>query len=77
VLSLGFRFDVDAVILGGIAHPADCTELPHDLPSSAVSVSGTGIHRADRCPRECPRCRPPFETLLTHQLEQSVEALVR
>ena len=29
------------------------------------------------CPRECPSCRPPFETLLTHQLEHSLEVLVR
>jgi hypothetical protein len=77
VLPLGFRFDVDVVIIGGVAHGADCTELPRDLPPGAVSVSAAGVHRADRCPRECPRCRPPFETLLTHQLERSVEMRVR
>ena len=77
MLPLGFKFDVDAVILSGIAHRADCAELPRDLPPGAVSVSGAGVHRADRCPRECPRCRPPFETLLTHQLEHSVDALGR
>jgi hypothetical protein len=77
VLPLGFRFDVDAVIVGGVAHCADCPELPRDLPPGAASVSAAGVHQADGCPRECPRCRPPFETLLTHQLERSVEALVR
>lgn len=77
MLPLGFRFDVDAVIIGSIAHRTDCTELPRDLPADAAPVLAGGVHLAERCPNECPRCRPPFETLLTHQLEQSVEALVR
>ena len=77
MLPLGFRFDVDAVIVAGVAHRADCEELPRDLPPGAVSLSAAGVHWADRCPRECPQCRPPFETLLTHQLERSTEALVR
>jgi hypothetical protein len=76
VLPLGFRFEVDAVILGGVAHRADCHELPRDLPRDAVGVSVDSVHRAERCPRECPRCHPPFETLLTHQLERPVEALI-
>jgi hypothetical protein len=77
VLPLGFRFDVDAVIIAGVAHCADCEELRRDLPQGAVSFSAAGVHWADRCPRECPRCRPPFGTLLTHQLERSVDTLVR
>jgi hypothetical protein len=76
VLPLGFRFEVAAVILGGVAHRAGCHELPRDLPPDAVGVSVGGVHRAERCPRECPRCHPPFETLLTHQLERPVEALI-
>jgi hypothetical protein len=76
VLPLGFRFDVDAVIVGHVAHRADCDRVPRRLPHDAISIPAAGVHRAERCPRECPRCRPPFETLLTHQLERSVEALV-
>ena len=77
MLPLGFRFDVDAVIIGCTAHRTDCEDLPRDLPAGAAPVLAGGVHLAQRCPRECPRCRPLFETLLTHQLEQSVGALVR
>jgi hypothetical protein len=77
VLPLGFRFDVDAVIIGGVAHGADCQGLPRHLPADAVPVLAGGVHLSERCPRECPHCRPPFETLLTHQLERSVQTLVR
>ena len=76
MLPLGFRFDVNAVIVDGVAHRADCQELPGDLPPDAVGVAIGGIHQAERCPRECPRCHPPFETLLTHELERPVEALM-
>jgi hypothetical protein len=76
VLPLGFRFDVDAVLVGGVAHRKDCDRLPRALPHDAVSVSAGEAHRAQRCPRECPKCQPPFETMLTYQLERSVEALV-
>jgi hypothetical protein len=76
MLPLGFRFDVDAVIVDGVAHRTDCEWLPGELPPDAISVPAGGVHQADRCPRECSRCGPPFETLLTHQLERSVEALV-
>jgi hypothetical protein len=72
VLPFGFRFDVDAVIVDGIAHRPDCAELPRDLPADAVPVSAGGIHRMERCARECPHCRPPFETLLIHQPERAV-----
>jgi hypothetical protein len=76
VLPLGFRFDVDAVIVDGFAHRADCQQLPRDLPPDAVGVAIGGIHHAERCPRECPRCHPPFETLLTHELERPVATLM-
>jgi hypothetical protein len=76
VLPLGFRFEVDAVIVGGVAHRSDCDRVPRELPHEAVSIPTAGVHRAERCPRECPICRPLFETLLTHQLEHSVDALV-
>jgi hypothetical protein len=76
VLPLGFRFDVDAVLVDGIAHREDCDRVRHALSHDAVSVPAAGVYRAERCPRECPHCRPPFETMLSYQLERSVEALV-
>jgi hypothetical protein len=76
VLPLGFRFDVDAVVIGGVAHRSDCDQINDALADDAVDVVAGGIHRAERCPRECPTCRPPFETLLTHQLERQVLAQV-
>jgi len=76
VLPLGFRFDVDAVLVGGVAHRGDCDRLPRPLPDGAVSVCATVVVRAERCPRACPECRPPFETILGYQLERSTEALV-
>jgi hypothetical protein len=67
MLPLGFRFDVDAVIVGSTAHRESC---PRMAPAaSLVRVFAGEIYRSDCCPRECPRCRPPFETLLTYQLE--------
>jgi hypothetical protein len=76
VLPLGFRFDVDAVLVGGVAHRTDCDLLGCPLPDDAVSVGAGGVHRAARCPRECRKCHPPFETMLSYQLERSVDALV-
>ena len=72
MLPLGFRFDADAVILGGVAHRRDCGQLPGELPGDAVAVTGAGVYRSERCPRECPFCRPPFETLLSYQLGPAV-----
>ena len=37
-------------------------------------IPAGGVHWAERCPRECPRCRPPFGTLLSSQLECSSDA---
>jgi hypothetical protein len=42
VLPLGFRFDVDAVIVEGVAHRADCDRVPTGLPNEAVSVPAAG-----------------------------------
>jgi hypothetical protein len=73
VLPLGFRFDVEAVLVGGVAHRKDCDRLSRPLPNDEVSVRAAGVHRAARCPQECPDCRPPFETMLSFQLERSVQ----
>jgi hypothetical protein len=45
VQPLGFRFDVDAVILGGVAHRADCRALPARLREDAVSLTAVGVYR--------------------------------
>jgi hypothetical protein len=76
VRPLGFRFDVEAVLLDGIAHREDCDRLPPVLSHEAVLIPAAGVYRAERCPRECPKCRPSFETMLSYQLERSAEALV-
>ena len=67
MLPLGFRFDFDAVIGGGMAHRQSCPQAARAAP--LVRIPAGAIYRSDRCPRECPRCQPPFETLLTYQLE--------
>jgi hypothetical protein len=74
VLPLGFRFDVDAVLIGGVAHRTGCERVANVSTADAFHVLAGGVYRAERCPRECPRCQPPFETLLTHQLEHPVGA---
>lgn len=68
MLPLGFSFEVDAVLLAGVAHRRDCRLLPSPLPADAIPIGPAGIYRSERCPRECPACRPPFETLLSYQL---------
>jgi hypothetical protein len=70
VLPLGFRFDVDAVVIGDIAHRSECLDIADSWADEAIHVLAGEVHRSHRCPRECARCRPPFETLLTHQLER-------
>jgi hypothetical protein len=75
VLPLGFRFDVDAVLIGEVAHRAGCEQAAAASSADAVFVVAGDVHRAERCPRECPHCRPPFETLLTHQLDDLVGAV--
>jgi hypothetical protein len=63
---------VDAIIVSGIAHRAGCSLASHAHAGTQVEVASGGVYRADRCPRECPHCRPPFETMLSYQLEQAV-----
>ena len=75
MIPLGFRFDVDVVIVEGVAHRPDCTGLRPALPDDAIPVPAAGVYRSERCPRACPMCRPPFETLLSYQLERPTEAL--
>jgi hypothetical protein len=76
VLPLGFRFDVDAVILAGVAHRPSCRLLRAPLPPEATAVAASGVYRSERCPRECPHCRPRFETLLSYELERAPAELV-
>jgi hypothetical protein len=71
VLPLGFRFDVDAVVVGRVDHRSDCAHVA-DASDDEIRIFAGGVHRAERCPRVCPRCRPPFETLLSYQLERPV-----
>jgi hypothetical protein len=70
MLPLGFKFEVDAVIIDGLAHRPGCQLLPPELPPDVVSIRAAGVHLAERCPRECPSCRPSFVTLLTHQVDR-------
>ena len=77
VLPLGFRFDVDAVLVGGVAHRGGCDNVGPASADGLIHVSAGSVHRAHRCPRECPRCRPEFETVLTHQLDPPVVVLSR
>jgi hypothetical protein len=69
VLPLGFRFDADAVLVGGVAHRTDCERVPLTPREDVVSVPAACVYRAECCPRECHDCRPPFETMLSYQLE--------
>jgi len=50
VLSLGFRFDVNAVVVAGVARRMDCDRIPRELPPDAVWISAMGVHRTERCP---------------------------
>jgi hypothetical protein len=48
-----------------------------DIQHDAILIPAAGVYRSDRCPRKCPRCRPPFETLLSYQLPPLAAELVR
>jgi hypothetical protein len=76
VLPLGFRFDVDAVLLDEVAHRVDCPLVSAAHSRDAVLIPAAGVYRSERCPRECSRCRPPFETLLSYQLQPFAAELV-
>ncbi len=71
MLPLAFRFDTDAVLIGEMAHRAARERLPVPLPGDAISVLADDVYLAERCPRECPRCRPGFETMLSYQFEST------
>lgn len=58
VFPIGFGFDVDAVLLDGIAHREECDRLPPVLSNEAISLPAAGVYRAGRCPRGCPKCGP-------------------
>jgi hypothetical protein len=70
MLPLGFRFDVDAVIVDGTAHRVSCPLLPAVLPAGAKRLSAGQTHWEQRCPRES-ECAPPFETILSYQRERA------
>jgi hypothetical protein len=69
MLPLGFRFDVDAVMLDGTAHAAACPLLPPRLPPRARRLAAGETPWAQRCPRECD-CAPSFETVLSYRRER-------
>ncbi len=65
VLPLGFRFDVDAVIVGGVAHRADCDELlatcrrMRSRSRAAVSIGPSAARGSARAAdRRSRRCSP-------------------
>ena len=70
MLSLGFRFDEDAIVLDAVAHRSDCPLLPMPLPREARLLSAGEVLRAQRCPWECT-CAPPFETMLGYHLDSA------
>jgi hypothetical protein len=65
---LGFRFDVDSLIIDGTAHRTGCRLIPTLLPADAVRLASGDVYRFQRCPRACD-CAPAFETLLSYQLQ--------
>jgi hypothetical protein len=74
MLPLGFRFDVGVVLLAEVAHRADCRLVSPPLPTDGLTLSSGEVYSSERCPDECPVCRPSFETLLSFQRErQGVE----
>jgi hypothetical protein len=74
VLPLGFRFDVDAVIIDGTAHgglPTASTGAPGERdPADAGDT-----YWARCCPRDCG-CAPLFETLLSYTREPAARLSV-
>ena len=76
MLPLGFRFDVDAVILEETAHTVACPLVPAVLPAAASWLAVGEMYWAQRCQRECG-CAPPFETILSYKVEPAGRAQVR
>ena len=60
----------------GVAHRADCAGAAARAAAEAVSIPPAGFIAPSGARGSARACRPPFETLLTYQLERSVEALV-
>jgi hypothetical protein len=55
VLPLGFRFDVDAVVVEGVAHRSDCDRLCGSSADDATLIAVGGVLRAEWRPRVCPK----------------------
>ena len=45
VLQLGFRFDVDAVVVAGVAHRNDCDHISDASGDDAIGILAGGVHR--------------------------------
>jgi hypothetical protein len=76
MLPLGFRFDVDAVILDGTAHVIACPLVPPVLPPRATRLAAGETHWARRCASECG-CAPAFETLLSYMVQPAASKAAR
>ena len=74
--SLGFRFDVDAVVIDGVAHREQSALVSIVPPVGIVRIAAGGVYLSERCPRTC-RCSPLFETLLGYAIEMERQALVK
>ena len=68
MLPLGFRFEVDAVILGGMAHRQGCPEL--ELSAPLVSVAAGESYRSDRSPAMSALPTAVRGLVFTYQLER-------
>ncbi len=54
VRPLGFRFDVNAVLVEGVAHRAECRRLPMPVPADALSVARGGCVALSAAPTNVP-----------------------
>jgi hypothetical protein len=75
MVPLGFRFDLDAVIVEGTAHRLTCPLLSAVFPPGAKRLAAGETYWAQRCPRECG-CAPSFETLLSYKVDPAPTASV-
>ena len=72
---LGFRFDVDAVVIDGVAHREQCALVAIVPPVGTVRIAAGGVYLSERCPRTC-RCSPLFETLLGYAIKMERPSVV-
>jgi hypothetical protein len=72
---VGFRFDVEAVVIDGVAHREQCSLVSTVPPAGTVRITAGDVYLAERCPRTC-RCSSPFETLLGDAIEMEQPSLV-